>query len=411
MKKRQYGHYDDAYRAYWIGRMDEEDKAPKKQRISIASLAAQPGAPPLRTLKRWKKEKSNTPSYAKRWGRPATLSQEQQSALGGKLMSRAEHHLSAKGRWISAWLAKHYGWAASTASVSRIVRRLGFKPHRWKKWLGTGPVRQDMRATVAKLKEIRRIIRTQKIPLSNVVSMDQIMFWNESQPGLTYSAVGGGQPAVVDEERRWKDIVYTSYRASGDLLPPLIFTGDTKLTYRPEMRHLVHRQKDISGPGGKSSQKWLEVISRYMHGPWLLIVDNRGGSHDREFREAAEMHRCQIVYLNPYAGKLISVNDNPLHSLIRRAYNRLPHRTHWESIDSILTACRSVSRQNVIRAFNHVGITSPWRPERVVAKLFSEGFRAVGEKKFKFLLYRTSYSAFKIRKGAPARPSSRHQPQ
>jgi hypothetical protein len=93
---------------------------------------------------------------------------------------------------------------------------------------------------------------------------------------------------------------------------------------------------------------------------------------------------CQIIYYNAYDGKLLSVNDNPLHATIRRQFLKLPHKTHEESIRSIVKVYRSPSDESVRAAFERVGTTSITPSAKVVRTLYSEEFKPPKNEEKKF---------------------------
>jgi hypothetical protein len=144
----------------------------------------------------------------------------------------------------------------------------------------------------------------------------------------------------VDNVRKWKDILFTAFIASGSCLPPVIFTADVKLSTFHIDDAFIYVQPNIKGPGDKSTLKWFETVKDYFDRDWLLLTDNGGGSHGQDFVEEAKEFGCQIIYYNAYGGKLLSVHDNPLHATIHRQFLKLPHKTHEESIQSIVKAYR-----------------------------------------------------------------------
>jgi hypothetical protein len=153
------------------------------------------------------------------------------------------------------------------------------------------------------------------------------------------------------------------------------FTADVKLSTFHIDNAFIYVQPNIKGPGNKSTLKWFETVKDYFDQDWLFLTDNGGGSHGQEFVEEAKEFDCQIIYYNAYGGKLLSVNDNSLHATIRRQFLKLPHKTHEESIQSIVKAYRSPSDESESAAFERVGITSITPSTKVVRTLYSEGFR------------------------------------
>jgi hypothetical protein len=132
--------------------------------------------------------------------------------------------------------------------------------------------------------------------------------------------------------------------------------GRNKKVEPLRMRYTAYVQPNIKGPGNKSTLKWFETDKDYFDQDWLLLTDN-GNS-------------CQIIYYNAYGGKLLSVNDNPLHTTIRRQFLKFPHKTHEESIQSIVKDYRSPSDECVRAAFERVGITSITPSAKIVRTLY-----------------------------------------
>jgi hypothetical protein len=326
------------------------------------------------------------------------LTEEQKVIFGGKVLARLERHLSCTGDWSIAWLGAHFGWHTSKASVSRLMSDLAFASHRTKIWLGKEAPEVELEASIAKLEEIRTVISEKGFDKSHIVCMDQMSFWNEAVVTRSYGPIGGGQPSIIEPEGSFKALLYTAYLPDGSYLPPVIFTSDRNLPPMNLTDAYVFVQPYIKMAGNLSTEKWFETVSSYFQNPWLLLADNRGGSHGKIFLEEAREHDCSVLYFNPYGGKLLSVCDNPLHSFIRRAYAKLPHATNEESISSIIKAYKQVKDTTVAKAFKRVGIFSPTRPEKVVRALYSEGFRSTKKHESRHLQYREAYTRYKASK-------------
>jgi hypothetical protein len=211
----------------------------------------------------------------------------------------------------------------------------------------------------------------------------------------------------VDNVRKWKDILYTAFVASGSCLPPVIFTADVKLSTFHIDDAFIYVQPNIKGHGNKSTLKWFETVKDYFDQDWLLLTDNGGGSHSQDFVEEAKEFGCQIIYYNTYGGKLLSVNDNPFHATIRRHFLKLPHKTHEESIRSIVKAYRSPNDESVRVAFERVGITSKTPSAKVVRTLYSEGFRLPKNEEKKFSQMLNKYRQHKLSMASNSGFSSR----
>jgi hypothetical protein len=124
------------------------------------------------------------------WGRPSTLTEDQEMIFDDKVISRLSKHLPCTQEWASSWLAFHFGWEASKSSVSRLMHKLVFSSHKTASWLGSKEPEVEIKQSIAKLEEIRAAIN-KGYDWDYVVFMDQISFWNHGVVPHSYSPIGG----------------------------------------------------------------------------------------------------------------------------------------------------------------------------------------------------------------------------
>jgi hypothetical protein len=84
--------------------MESLEKLPKRIRPSLKDLAAEENALPLQTLQEWKRLGNKSPDYNPQWGRPSTLTEDQEMFFDGKVISRLSKHLPCTQEWPPAGL-------------------------------------------------------------------------------------------------------------------------------------------------------------------------------------------------------------------------------------------------------------------------------------------------------------------
>ena len=187
-----------------------------------------------------------------------------------------------------------------------------------------------------------------------------------------------GAPVVVDSEPQWRDILYAAYRADGTKVTAVLFTTDRdlpKMTF-PHLKVLV--VKNTEAPGAETTKRWYEVVQDELANKPLLLMDNLGGHHHKQYLEEIADDGISYAFFCDQGGKYLNPCDNSIFHTLHQAYLKEDRSTHVKMIQAISKACDSVSATTIKNCFHHTGITSTTPISRAVQYTSTQGFYAHG---------------------------------
>jgi hypothetical protein len=168
--------------------------------------------------------------------------------------------------------------------------------------------------------------------------------------------------------------MYTAICADGRVLPPVIFTSDTKLLDLDFSPGIVVLLPGCKGESNRSTLAWLDQIQEFLQDEPLLLMDNHFSHHHPLFIDTLESLTVNPLYFPPKCGSLLSPLDNSFHAELQKRYFAKPRRSHEEQIRSMIQAYFEISEDSIQKYWVHCGILSKTPPSRTAARLLSEGY-------------------------------------
>jgi hypothetical protein len=188
-----------------------------------------------------------------------------------------------------------------------------------------------------------------------------------------------GQPRLPDPDKGVKFIVYSAFCLDGSCLPPVIFSSkpvpapnsdDNMMTVDRDLGAWVFYTPDIEAPGTKSTQIYIERVSRpkanYFSKQPFIILDALRGHFSAESMVEWQLHGVTLVRLPKGLGKWLNPCDQAIHREIRRKYRALQSENPNDQLRNIIRAYYSVKDETVRRSFSHCGIPTGDVNEKVM---------------------------------------------
>jgi hypothetical protein len=139
-----------------------------------------------------------------------------------------------------------------------------------------------------------------------------------------------------------------------------------------ELRYI----KGIAGPSTRSTLAWLDIRQEYFQDEPLLIWDHLGGHKADEVQDWLEDHDVRSLLLPARTSGIMDPCDNSWHSALKSAIRRVPHQDLKGLLDRMVECYWAPSESEVQNHIKHCGYNSLEDPEKVVTRLFSEGYYA-----------------------------------
>ena len=189
-RKRPKHNYTEEEKKIWIGLMvGDENHDP----IPVMQLIGRCGAPSQAELFRWKHEYynpqpiSNIPTSM---DFRSLLSVEQCNILGGYCLDRLSQHLGVNLDEVILFVKEAFGVTVSPQWASEHLHQLHFSSHRTRPLLTKYKKIDVYHHAITFLKKLQPQLQMVK-PISRIVAMDQISFWNNGLVVSCFGPIGG----------------------------------------------------------------------------------------------------------------------------------------------------------------------------------------------------------------------------
>lgn len=205
-----------------------------------------------------------------------------------------------------------------------------------------------------------------------------------------------GQPAVIQPERKHKDILFTGLVGDGSLLPPVIITSDDCL---PEMTfncpaHVILLPSS-KAPGEAAVKAWFDNTKDWLADEPLLLLDNLKAHHNPQFLEELRDFGIDYHFYPSHTGALIDPCDNSFHSVLKRIFLTKDRSTHEKSIRAMVESYYDVSERTILNCFERCGYLGPLNPAQATAHVLSQGYQASQQKISELRKCEDTYIAWK----------------
>lgn len=190
--------------------------------------------------------------------------------------------------------------------------------------------------------------------------------------------------------------MFTSFTASGRLLPPYICTSDKNLHIQQwETKVHIDVHPNIKGVSNTACVSWVENTKKYFKRAKLLIVDNLHGHKSEDFLHLLANLGITVAHLPSSAGKLMNPCDNSFHAAFRKAYLAMEKKPHEVKLQSIVAAYYQQSADSIKNYVAKCGYSDSTPARTIVNALISEGYRAGSGREELFEEMKGEYRAWK----------------
>lgn len=152
-----------------------------------------------------------------------------------------------------------------------------------------------------------------------------------------------------------------------------MFTG-TKVPIWTNPRGKLHFVPKLAGPSTYSTLAWLEDSEDYLSDEPLLLWDRLGGHRSGAVQDWLEDRYIASMHFPAQTSGVMDPCDNSWHSALKSAIRRRPHTNFKDLLDIIVDSYWAPTDNEVQNHIRHCGYDSYEDPEKVVNRLFSEGY-------------------------------------
>lgn len=173
--------------------------------------------------------------------------------------------------------------------------------------------------------------------------------------------------------------MYVALVGDGTLLPPVIFTNDTKLpaSITADPPAFVYPLTTLKAPSANTTLRWLDTVSDYFE-PGDIITHDRGSEFvNRKVPEDIEARELADCPMPSWGGSFVNPCDNSFNSKFKyRYYSDRHHNTHNDMIESMVRAYYAASESSIKNYFAHCKYSGPTPTRKDMEALLTEGYRA-----------------------------------